>query len=62
MSGKCPKCDTGISKVTAKPIKLEGAHINLKGVSYSCPWCSSILSVEVDPFSLVAEIVKRLKK
>jgi DNA-directed RNA polymerase subunit RPC12/RpoP len=62
MSGNCPKCGTRISKAKAASIKLEGPQTSLKGVSYSCPSCSSILSVEVDPFALVAEIEKRLKK
>jgi hypothetical protein len=62
MSGNCPKCGTNITKALAKPIKLEGSQRSLKGVSYVCPSCSSILSVEADPFSLVAEIVAQLKK
>jgi uncharacterized protein with PIN domain len=61
MSGKCPKCDTRLTKVKAEPIKLEGSSRSLKGVYYACPSCSSILSVEVDPFALVDEIVKQLK-
>ncbi len=62
MAGNCPKCDAKVTKAKAAQIKLEGPSTTIKGVSYSCPSCSTILSVEADPFSLVAEIVRQLRK
>ena len=66
MSGKCPKCELEISAVTVAFAEIKAANQNsLKGISYLCPHCKTILSVEIDPVAMrsstVSQIVKGLK-
>jgi DNA-directed RNA polymerase subunit RPC12/RpoP len=62
MTASCPKCGKTVTRAKASQIKLEGPSATIKGAAYSCPYCDVILSVEADPFSLVAEIAKALKR
>jgi phage FluMu protein Com len=66
-TGKCPKCEKLLTHVDAEAIEI---HQNLKsasrGVSYLCPHCRTILSVQIDPLASIADmanaVVRRLKK
>jgi hypothetical protein len=63
MTGKCPKCDAPLPVIRAEQIKIQkptGAAIN--GVSYSCPHCHVVLSVETDPVSLHADLATELRQ
>ena len=62
-SGKCPHCQNLITQVNVENIEIAtGLATSYKGVSYSCPTCSSVLSVEIDPVALKADIVSDLLK
>jgi hypothetical protein len=60
---KCPKCEGSISSVEIRPmtasLDLSTAY---KGAAYCCPNCSAVLSFEMDPIALKAELIKNLKK
>ena len=64
MSNKCPKCEMLVSEVTAESVEIRSprASVSFRGVSYACPFCHSILSVQLDPLALKAEIVADLKE
>jgi uncharacterized protein with PIN domain len=59
-SGKCPKCETTISKVGWETIEIEGGTKTRRGVSYYCLSCHAVLSVEIDPYALKTELVDEL--
>jgi len=66
-TGKCPACGAVVGHVDVQdmPVHLSGLP-HLKGVSYLCPICHTILGVGVDPMALkqdtVNEIVKQLRR
>jgi len=66
MAGKCAKCERVLSTVNLKAITVRAPGTTWKGVSYECPYCSSILSVGIDPIAVktdvVAEVLQGLKK
>lgn len=62
-SAKCPYCHKVISTVNVETIGIEtGLSVGYKGVTYSCPGCHAVLSVEMDPIALKADIVRDLLK
>jgi transcription elongation factor Elf1 len=62
MIGTCPKCEGMISVVNANPIEINVNGRLLKGVSYACQGCNSVLSVEIDPLAVKADIVSAISK
>jgi RNase P subunit RPR2 len=60
---KCPKCENFIGSPNATPIKLNVTTSGdaLTGLVITCPTCSTILTVTIDPFSLADEIESRIK-
>ncbi|MBR6389161.1 MAG: hypothetical protein IKS15_03480 [Opitutales bacterium] len=47
---KCPYCNATITRLNVEEIELErGAGGPWKGVSYACPVCRKILSVNISP-------------
>jgi len=61
-TGKCPKCEKTISSVKIEAIDIkEGFNNKYLGVSYCCSHCSTVLSVEIDPLALQADLVKKIK-
>jgi hypothetical protein len=60
-SGKCPRCERTIATAKVENIKISGAA-DYKGVSYSCPYCHSVLSVSMDQVGLNVDLVNRLLK
>ncbi len=61
--GKCPKCEKMLNSVRVEDVvgKVGSSSQTIKCASYSCPYCHTIISVDVDPYALVAEIVKKVK-
>jgi hypothetical protein len=60
-NGKCPKCDSAITKVVAGHVSVEvpmGDSWN--GIAYACPSCRTVLSVQIDPIALKNDIVDDL--
>ena len=61
MSGKCPKCEKIIGRVTIDQIDaLTQRGDAFNAVSYLCPHCRAVLSVQIDPLSLKADTVEDL--
>ncbi len=62
-TGKCPKCESTITNV-----KIEGVDVYVsmnkrwRGVSYICPSCNSVLSVQIDPVALKTDIINGVVK
>lgn len=52
--GKCPKCENTIANVYIQPVdaKVPFSTDEYKAVSYQCPSCRTILSVQMDPIAL----------
>lgn len=66
MAGKCPSCQKAVTRVTIEKISAATATMSWKGVSYICPLCRTIISVQIDPVALktdtVNEVLKGLRK
>ena len=62
--GKCPKCDNRLTKLLFEEIIIEERprRRDLKGFSYICPKCNSIISTQVNPFTLSADLLNDLKR
>jgi hypothetical protein len=50
---KCPKCEKIISSATLNDVSIG----KWRGVSYSCPFCFSILSIAIDPVALKSDAI-----
>ena len=66
-TGKCPKCERVIDRVTIDQIDAYNQSRNVfNAVSYLCPHCQTVLSVQIDPLALktdtVNDLLKALKK
>jgi ssDNA-binding Zn-finger/Zn-ribbon topoisomerase 1 len=61
-SAQCPHCKRTIASAKVENIKINGLDSEYKGVTYSCPWCHSVLSVSIDQIALNHDVVKRLLK
>jgi len=63
-TAKCPKCEKILQNANIETMNLkEGMNQrSWKGVSISCPWCKTILSVSFDPLALKADTVNEIKK
>ena len=60
-SGKCPKCGEIVSSVRIEDLDVNlGPGINWQGVSYCCPSCDTVLSVQIDPVALKTDIINVL--
>lgn len=58
-AGKCPKCDKTITNVKIEDVKVGtvGSTNKLRGISYLCPSCNAVLSVQIDPVALKTDII-----
>ncbi len=54
--GTCPKCQAPLNRVTVDDVNAGG----LKGISYSCPFCSVILSVGIDQLAVKTDTVSEI--
>jgi len=61
MLGKCPKCEAVVHRAIVNTLNLDviGGKSYL-GLSYSCPQCQTILSVQMDPIAVKAETITDL--
>lgn len=62
MSGKCPKCESSITSVKIDGVTAKSGSLSWKAITYLCPYCSTILSVQIDPIAVKNDIVKELKR
>jgi hypothetical protein len=57
-TGKCPKCETTITSVRIEDVDVQvGFEPAWRGISYCCPSCGSVLSVQIDPVALKTDII-----
>jgi len=57
--GKCPKCEKILNSVNLEAIDIkEGFQSAWHGVSYCCPLCHTVLSVQIDPVALKTDIIE----
>jgi hypothetical protein len=53
----CPKCNHSLSGVDSEHMTVFSGMQQWNGIAYSCPACHVLLSVEIDPVALKADIV-----
>jgi hypothetical protein len=53
----CPKCGHPLSGVDGEHMPVFTGMQQWNGIAYSCPACNVLLSVEIDPIALKADIV-----
>jgi hypothetical protein len=59
----CPNCDSTITAVELEHLagNSEGRR-PLKCIGYTCPDCSVLLGVQIDPVALHADTIRRLTR
>lgn len=61
MHGKCPKCEQIVTHVNCDDVDIQVAFGNTwKGVSYNCPHCHTVLSVQMDPIAIKTDTVNQI--
>jgi hypothetical protein len=60
-NAKCPKCGTVLASVTAGHVQINvpGGKA-YHGLTYACPSCQVLLSIQMDPTALNIDIVDAL--
>ena len=66
-AGKCPKCEKTITRVNGKHVEIVvSLDRKLHGISYSCPSCNTVISIQVDPIAIKTDtingLLEKLKK
>lgn len=57
-SGRCPKCETILRSVVIEPVEVKvGFESKYHGISFCCPSCRNVLSVEIDPIALMSDTI-----
>jgi hypothetical protein len=61
MVAKCPKCEGMVTRANISDLKI-GAPMQRQwnGIAYTCPYCSTILSVAIDPIAIKTDIVNEI--
>jgi hypothetical protein len=60
-TGKCPKCEKVLQHVDIEPIEIrKDAKRAFHGVTFLCPDCRTILSAELDPIALTADMTRTM--
>ena len=63
MFGKCGKCEKDVMQVAIDLVAgVPPTGKQLKCAVFSCPHCSTVLSVQVDPVALQSELLAALGK
>ena len=56
--GKCPKCEQVLMNVAIEDVNITVSfQPRWKGISYLCPFCNTVLSVNMDPIALKADLL-----
>ena len=60
----CPHCGAPVRHVSAENIEIRrgSGQLPVHGVSYGCPSCSKVLSVEADPLAMLNDAVAKILK
>lgn len=61
MAALCPKCQAHVGRANLADITV-GNPLNKQwnGIAYTCPSCSTILSVAIDPIAIKTDIVNEI--
>jgi len=51
-TGICPYCGKRVPKVKVEDVDMEYGRFRLRGYSYQCPSCKSVLGVQMNPRAL----------
>lgn len=63
MLGKCPKCEKSLSYVNCGSVDVKvPLGKTWKGISYTCPYCHTMISTQIDPIAIKTDIVNELFK
>lgn len=63
IAGKCPKCEKPVTRVNLHPIEAsEPMGPKWKAVTYNCPSCNTVLTVQIDPVAIRTEIINGVVK
>ena len=59
--GKCPKCEAPINTIETEHVVIGVPPVNQwHGISYLCPSCKTVLSVQIDPVTLSEDTAKKV--
>ena len=61
---KCPKCEKAVTyiKIQGMDAKAGFGASSWKALTYVCPSCDTILSVQIDPIAIKTDTVSELKR
>lgn len=64
MSAKCPSCGKVVSEARLIGLPSKGGYgkSGWNAVAHTCPWCSAIFSVEIDPIAVRSDLEARIEK
>jgi hypothetical protein len=60
--GKCPKCETEVTEIHVSDVTLVSAQRSVKGMTFNCGNCNTILSVSIDPTIMRNQIAAAVKQ
>jgi hypothetical protein len=60
--GKCPKCETAVTDINISDVTLTSATRSVKGISFNCGNCNTVLSVSIDPTIMRNQIAAAVKQ
>lgn len=59
---KCPSCEQDINEIRIKPIiGTAPSRQSWKCIAYTCPHCSTLISVQMDPLALKADMLNGVR-
>jgi hypothetical protein len=56
----CPHCKSSMTRVIGEPVTVESPAGNFNGIAYSCPDCSILLDVGIDPIAIKTDLVEEV--
>ncbi len=59
---KCPKCEKTPTHLVGEGIDIRIGGKKYLGVTYSCPWCRTILGSQMDPIAIMSDTVNQIKR
>lgn len=62
MAGKCPSCEALVTTVTIDSVDARGPKGSIfRAASYLCPYCRTILSIQIDPLAVKIDTVAAIE-
>jgi hypothetical protein len=62
MRGKCPKCEKLVMHVNTDAIEVRSGGRTFAGVTFNCPYCSTVLSTSMDPLVLHNQVLATIQQ